>query len=77
MLLLPKPIGIDVLKRKKLINHSFLNVIGNIAPKSIIYLLARSKVDPHVMKRQTTSSSSEVAATFAVWVFFFFFFLLD
>ena len=50
-------------------NHSFLDVIGDVAPESIIHLLARSEVDLHAMKRQTMSSSSEVAVTFAVWVF--------
>ena len=59
----------DVLKGKKLMNHFFLDVIGNVAPKSIIHLPARSEIDPHAIKKQTTSSFLEVAATFAVWVF--------
>jgi len=50
-------------------NHSFLDVIGDVAPELIIHLPARSEVDPCAMKRRTTSSFSEVAVTFAVWVF--------
>jgi len=66
MLSSPKPIGMSVSKGEQLINHFFLDVIGNIALELIIHLLARSEVDPYAMKRQTTASSSEVAATFAV-----------
>jgi len=66
MLSSPKPIEMGVSKGKQLINHFFLDVISNIAPESIIHLPARSKVDPHAMKRQTTTFSSEITITFAV-----------
>jgi len=52
MLLLPKPIRMGVLKGKKLINYFFLDVIGDIAPKSIIHLPARSEIDPHAVRGQ-------------------------
>jgi len=32
-------------------NYSFLDVIGDVAPESMIYLLARFEVVSHAMKR--------------------------
>jgi len=32
-------------------NHSFLAVIGNVAPESMIHLLAKSEIASYAMKR--------------------------